>query len=103
MRMTLDLIEKQITEASQAYYDRGLESFFLPKEGDKHLYELIQDVTIFDEVKLISSYCYGSMREFELTLYSDRAKKRVSAKMRVTVDYDITDGTLNKINVRFGI
>lgn len=103
MRMTLDLIKEQIAEASQAYYDKGLESFFLPKEGDKHLNEVIQDATIFDEVKLVSSYCYGSMREFECTLYRDKAKKNVSAKMKVTVDYDITDGILKNINIKFGI
>lgn len=100
--MTLDRLENQIREASQEYYDKGLESFFLPKEGEKHLNELITQHTGF-ECKLVSSYCYGSMREFDMINYRDRNKKILDFKLSFTVDYDIKDGKLLNINIKFGI
>ena len=102
MRMTLDLLEKQILQASVAYYKQDLETFFLPAEGDKTLDELIEQYTGFT-AKRVSSYCYGQMIEFDMINYRDRLKKVLDFKIKVSVNYTMVDGVCEKVTVEFGI
>ena len=99
----LENIKDQVRKAADNYYNQDLESFFLPAKGDKTLEELIQAETSFDIVKRLSSYSYGSMIEFELINYRNRHNKDITAKLKMTVGYDITDGVCNKVDINFGI
>ncbi len=103
MRNSLDNIEIQVRKAAVNYYNQDLETFFLPTKGDKTLDELIQVETGFDKVDKIASYAYGSMIEFELINYRTRRNKDVTAKLKLTVNYDIIDGVCNKVDIKFGI